>query len=160
MANYSFREDLSEGKEGEDFVINHLKKLGGELISKNDDNRYDVIIRRKGKNIKYEIKTDLFCKPTWDTGNIFVEVQCRGKKSGIMVSEAEWFVTYFINLNEIWYIRKNKLLDIIEKYKQNFIFKDNAGDPASETKGWMVPRYKFTKDFLVYNSNTLQRIQP
>ena len=102
MAHYNFKKDLNEGNKGEDVVINHLKKLGSDLISKNNDNRYDALIERNGEKIKYEIKTDVFCKPTFDTGNIFVEVECRGKKSGIMVTEAKWFVTYYKYLNEIF----------------------------------------------------------
>jgi hypothetical protein len=158
MAHYDFKKDLNEGNEGENLVIEHLKKLGSTLLSKNDDNRYDALIERDGKKIKYEIKTDVFCKPSYDTGNIFVEVQCRGKASGIMVTEAKWFVTYYKHLNEIWYIKTDKLIELIEKNKKNFIFKQFSGDTNSNTKGWLVPRWKFTEDFIIYDSNTFKQI--
>ena len=158
MAHYDFRKDLNEGNNGENLVIEHLKKLGGTLISKNNDNRFDAIIEVNGKSIKYEIKTDVFCKPTYDTGNLFIEIECRGKESGILVTEAEWFVTYYKHLNEIWYIKTPQLLKLIEEHKQNFIFKTFSGDKGSNTKGWLVPRWKFTDDFLIYNSNTFKKI--
>jgi len=158
MAHYNFRKDLNEGNKGENLVIEHLKKLGSTLISKNNDNRYDAIVERNGERIKYEIKTDIFCEPTNDSGNIFVEVECRGKASGIMVTEAVWFVTYYKELEEIWYIKTKDLLHLIETNKKNFFFKENAGDKGSNTKGWLVPRWKFTEDFLIYNSNTFKRI--
>lgn len=157
MAHYHFEKDLTEGNEGENLVIQHLKKLGGTLLSKNDDNQYDAIVERNGKKVKYEIKTDVFCKPSYDTGNIFVEVQCRGKESGIMVTKAQWFVTYFKHLEEIWYIKTKDLLKLIEEHKQNLLFKEFSGDKGSNTKGWLVPRWKFTEDFLVYDSKTLER---
>jgi len=158
MAHYNFRKDLNEGNNGENLVIEHLKKLGGTLISKNNDNRYDAIIEANGKSIKYEIKTDVFCELGNDSGNIFVEVECRGKASGIMVTEAQWFVTYYKHLNEIWYIKTPDFLKLIEENKQNFFFKKDAGDKGSNTKGWLVPRWKFTEDFLIYNSNTFDKI--
>jgi len=158
MAHYKFNKDLIEGEEGEKTVIEHLKKLGGGFLQDNKDNRYDVIIERNGKKIKYEIKTDVFCKPTFDSGNIFVEVECRGKKSGIMVTEAKWFVTYYKHLNEIWYIKTEDLLKIIEENKQNLMFKQFSGDYNSNTKGWLVPRWQFTQKFMVYNSNTFEKI--
>lgn len=153
MAYYNFNEDLSEGQKGENIVIEHLKKNGGTLISKNNDNRYDVIIERKGKKIKYEIKTDFFCNPNYDTGNIFVEVECRGKKSGIMVTEAKWFVTYFKHFNEIWYIKTKDLLEIIEKNKEFLKFLKNAGDSKSNTKGWLIPKWMYADYFKVFNLN-------
>ncbi len=158
MAHYDFKKDLNEGNKGENLVIEHLKKLGSTLISKNNDNRFDALIERNGKRIKYEIKTDVFCKPSFDTGNLFVEVECRGKASGIEVTEAEWFVTYYKHLNEIWYIKTQDLKDLIETNKKNFIFKTFSGDKGSNTKGWLVPRWKFTEDFQIYNSNTFEKI--
>jgi hypothetical protein len=158
MAHYNFKKDLNEGNKGENLVIEHLKKNGGVLLHKNNDNRYDALIERNGKSIKYEIKTDVFCKPEYDTGNIFVEVECRGKSSGIMVTEAEWFVTYYKYLNEIWYIKTPDMIQLIENNKKNLIFKTFSGDKNSNTKGWLVPRWKFTSDFLVFNSKTFKQI--
>lgn len=158
MAHYEFKEDLNEGNKGENIVIEHLKKSGGRLLSKNNDNKYDALIERNGQKIKYEIKTDVFCKPEYDTGNIYVEVECRGKASGIMVTEAKWFVTYFKHFNEIWYIKTNDLINLIEDNKQNLIKKENSGDKNSVTKGWLIPKWKFHESFSVFNSNTHNKL--
>lgn len=157
MAHYNFNKDISEGEEGELTVIEHLKKLGAIPLHQNKDNRYDVLVEKNGKNIRYEIKTDVFCKPDYDTGNIFVEVECRGKASGIMVTEAEWFVTYYKHLEEIWYIKTQDMLDLIEANKQNLVFKNFSGDQGSETKGWLIPRWRFTEAFKVYDSKTFNK---
>ena len=147
MANYDFKEDLILGNKGEDVVINDLQRIGGSLISKNDDNRYDIIMESKGKQIKYEIKTDVFCKPDYDTGNIFVEYECRGKQSGIMVTQAKWFVTYYKHLNEIWYIRTKDLLKLLNN--DDVRMTQFAGDNGSNTKGWLFPRFNYEEHFIV-----------
>tara|TARA_R110000851_G_scaffold119780_7_gene247781 strand:+ start:4236 stop:4733 length:498 start_codon:yes stop_codon:yes gene_type:complete len=157
MAHYNFNKDIYEGENGEMTVIEHLKKLGGTLLHQNKDKRYDAIIERKGKKIKYEIKTDVFCKPSYDTGNIYVEVECRGKKSGIMVTEADWFVTFFKHFNEIWYIKTEKIIELIEENKNILIKKENSGDKGSVTKGWLIPKWRFQENFIVFDSITHKR---
>jgi len=148
MANYNFNEDIIVGEDGEDVVINDLKDLGITLINKNKDNRYDInMMDGNGKEVKYEIKTDVFCRPEKDTGNIFVEYQCRGKFSGVLVTQAKWFVTYFKHLREIWYIQTDVLKKIIV---ENDIPKvEFSGDANSNTKGWLLPRYQYKKHFIV-----------
>ena len=147
MGKYDFRSDLPLGNEGEDVVIKQLQKMGAKLISKNNDNRYDFIMEKDNNQVKYEIKTDDYCKPTYDTGNMFIEFECRGKKSGIMVSEAKWFVTYYKHLNEIWYIQTQKLLNLINE--NNIRKHENSGDVGSNTKGWLFPRNNFKNHFII-----------
>ena len=48
--------------------------------------------------VTYEVKTDFKCAPLFDTGNLFIEYECRNKPSGISISQSDWFVTYFIYL--------------------------------------------------------------
>ena len=147
MGNYDFKQDLILGNKGEDIVIKDLQRMGANFISKNNDNKFDIIMESKGKEIKYEIKTDVFCKPDYDTGNIFVEYECRGKESGIMVTQAKWFVTYYKYLNEIWYIKTKDLLKLLNN---NDVRKTQyAGDNGSNTKGWLFPRLNYEKHFII-----------
>jgi len=147
MAKYDFKEDLIEGEKGEHAVIKDLESMGAEFISNNKDNRYDVKMKINGKEIKYEIKTDVYCKPDWDTNNIFIEYECRGKKSGIEVTEAKWFVTYFKYLREIWYIQTETLKHLLNMNK--FHTTEFSGDNGSNTKGYLMPRYRFKKHFII-----------
>jgi hypothetical protein len=147
MANYDFNADIIVGEDGEDVVIKDLKSLGGIFVSNNKDNRYDVIMNLNNKEVKYEIKTDVFCRPDNDTGNIFVEFECRGKFSGLLVTEAKWFVTYYKHLREIWYIQTDVLKKIITE--NTMPRTEFSGDENSNTKGWLVPRYQYKKHFLV-----------
>jgi hypothetical protein len=149
MANYDFRSDLVLGNKGEDVVIEDLKKMGAKLISKNNDNRWDLIMEVNDKQISYEIKTDVYCKPDYDTGNLFVEFECRGKPSGIIVTKAKWFVTYFKYLNEIWYIETDTLKMLIDVNENKIRQTKHSGDKNSNTKGYLFPRWKFKDDFII-----------
>jgi len=145
-----FNIDLITGEAGEDVVRKLLEDNQYSFISNNKDYRYDIIMERNGRQKKFEIKTDTFCKPNDDSGNLFVENECRGKESGIMVTEADWFVTYYQYLNEIWFIPPKKLINIC---CYNLGIRDIAsgGDFGSNTKGKLVPRERFRNQFIVVN---------
>ena len=147
MAEYNFTKDIVVGEHGELVVIKDLESVGATFIKDNKDNRYDVIMNINNEEIKYEIKTDVFCKPEYDTGNLFIEYECRGKSSGLMVTEAKWFVTYYKHLNEIWYIQSDVLKKVL---MDNDIRKTQfSGDANSNTKGWLLPRHQYKKHFIV-----------
>jgi hypothetical protein len=147
MGNYNFKQDITLGELGEEIIIKDLESMGGEFINDNKDNKYDIIMNMPNGEVKYEIKTDIFCMPIADTGNIFVEIECRGKDSGLMVTEAKWFVNLFLYLKEAWYIESDKLKELIE----NNDFKLNvfSGDANSNTKGYLIPRKDVREHFIV-----------
>lgn len=150
MANLDFKTDLVLGNEGEKVVETFLTSKGHTFVETNDDYRYDLKMIVNGEETTYEIKTDVKCAPLFDTGNIFIEYESRGKMSGISVTEAKWFVTYFKYFDELWFIKSNKLRDLIQNNDFN-IFKD-AGDINSETHGYLINRKKFKKYFYVYKT--------
>ena len=148
MANLNFKTDLKLGNEGEQVVVEFLKTKGCTYLKSNNDNKYDIMLTNsKGDEITYEIKTDVKCAPLFDTGNLFVEYSSRGKGSGIQTTQADWFVTYFPYLNELWFIKSDKLYDLIEENTPP-TFKD-AGDIGSETHGFLINRKEFKNHFYV-----------
>jgi hypothetical protein len=153
MANYNFEKDIELGEEGEKVVIKDLELVGGTFINDNKNNTHDLMMEMpiRGsstrKLVSYEVKTDVFCRPDLDTGNIFIEFESRGKESGISVTKAEWFVTYFKHFNEIWYIKSDKLRKLISE--NDFKVHGDSGDLGSNTKGYLIPRYQFKKFFKV-----------
>jgi len=148
MANLNFKQDLNLSKTGEIEIKTFLEKKGLTFVSSNDDNKYDLIMRKDNKEISYEIKTDFKCAPLFDTGNIFVEFECRNHPSGISVTQSDWFVTYFIYLKELWFIKSEKLKTLISQ--NNFQIFIDAGDVNSETKGYLINRKDFKRFFNVY----------
>lgn len=147
MGELSFKLDLITGNYGEDRVVEWLVAHGAEEIEENHDNKYDRKLKYKNQIITYEIKTDVFCAPISDTGNMFIEFECRGKLSGIAVTEAKWFVTIYWFLNQIWFIETDKLKKLIKE--NNFPVTDNSGDVNSNTKGYLIKRKDFKKHFKI-----------
>ena len=147
MANYNFNKDLAIGEKGEKAVLFDLESMGAKFIDDNKDNCYDLLVEKSGIQLKYEIKTDVYCFPQFDTGNMFIEFECRGKTSGIEVTKADWFVMHYKYLKEIWYIKTNELKELI---KNNHFFKTEfSGDQNSNTKGYLIPREEYKEYFIV-----------
>jgi hypothetical protein len=143
MANYNFKQDVLLGEEGEMVILNDLITMGATYDSNNKTNTHDIIVNFKGKNIHYECKTDFFD----DTGNMFIETSCRGKASGIEVTKADWFVTYFKKLNEVWYIKTNRLKQILNEHTHRKT--TQCGDDGSNTEGVLLNKNQFRDDFIV-----------
>lgn len=147
MANLNFKTDLKLGNDGESVIINFLESKGCTYVDSNNDNKYDLKMVTKGKETTYEIKTDVKIAPVYDTGNIFIEYESRGKSSGISVTQADWFVTYFKYLKEIWFIKSKTLKELISEYKFPIFY--DAGDVGSATHGYLIKRKDFKKYFHV-----------
>jgi hypothetical protein len=145
---YNFDKDLIKGEAGEDEIVNYMVGLGFEFVSRNNDNRYDAIMKFDSIEYKYEFKTDMYCAPKNDTKNLVVEIRSRGKDSGITVTEADYFVTYYPHLGEIWNIKTSDLKKLIEE--NNIKLKEGAGDPNSNTVFHLVHRPTYRKHFKVH----------
>jgi hypothetical protein len=148
MANLNFNQDLVLGNSGEIVIKEFLERKGCEFINLNDDNQYDLKMKKNNNEITYEIKTDVLVAPIYDTGNIFIEFESRGKKSGISVSKADWFVTYFKYLKEIWFIKSETLKTLIQENEFPIFY--DAGDVGSATHGYLIKRKDFKEYFHVY----------
>lgn len=149
-----FSKDINYGLLGEKVILDDLKSLGGIPMPEArhlefftavnlSDNRYDFAISHNGKKITYECKTDFYK----DTGNLFVEIKCRDKWSGICVTKADWFVTYFKTTNEIWYIKTEDLKQLIKNNEHRL--STMAGDKGSRTKGYLIDKNKYREHFIV-----------
>lgn len=148
MGKYNFREDIKIGEEGENIIRMDLESDGWTFVSDNKDNKFDIIMKNsEDVEASFEIKTDVLCRPDRDTSNLFIEFECRGKESGVVVSKADYFVTYLPHLKDAWYIKTNDLRELIKN--NNFKVATQAGDYKSNTKGYLIPRYQFKKHFKV-----------
>lgn len=115
VANSKFDLDLKFGEEGEQW----LKLLADER--------------------KLEVKRDrMWAK----TGNIFFEYECRGKPSGLFITEADYFayILYRDGVNIAVYIWKT---DVVRAVIGNWIetkkYKLISGGDALAVKGLVVP---------------------
>lgn len=151
MSKDKFLKDLKFGNDGETIVFNHLKTLKEniELIEECNTGDYDFKIDMDGKIITYEVKTeDQYCKPGKNTGNIFVEIECNGKITGIMRSKADWYVFYLPHYKQIWYIKSQTLKKLLGI--SDFELKENSGD-GGLVIGYVIPRNQVRKYFKIFN---------
>ena len=78
---------------------------------------------------------------------MFIEYQSRDNPSGITVSKADWFVTYFKEFDELWYIRTEELKQLVRT--NEFPEAKFSGDDGSDTRGYLIPRYQYKNKFKV-----------
>jgi hypothetical protein len=85
-----FYQDLIIGQQGEKTVGDYLTRQGATNLTYNNDKRYDIRYTTQERvEETLEVKTDrLFSQ----TGNVAIEIQSRGKKSGIITSQATRWV--------------------------------------------------------------------
>jgi|APCry1669189534_1035231.scaffolds.fasta_scaffold19799_3 hypothetical protein len=152
MANLNFKKDLELSSVGELKVKEFLESKGCIYQASNNDNKFDLKMTKNNKDTTYEIKTDFKCAPLFDTGNLFIEYECRNRPSGISVTQADWFVTYFLYLDELWFIKSEDLKKLI--FDNNFPVFIDAGDINSETKGYLINRKNYRNYFHVYKTQT------
>jgi phage terminase large subunit-like protein len=152
MANYDFKKDILIGEDGEKIILEDLEHKGAKYSSDNKTNSHDLIVTYKDSQISYECKTDVYP----NTGNLFVEISCRGKESGIMVTRAKWFVTYFKTTNQIWYIETDKLKELITNFTHRKV--SNCGDANSGTTGYLIKKNDYKNHFQIYDSITHEKI--
>lgn len=166
---YDYELDKRSGDKGEETVIKFLEKqfnlkyVGdseGEKLS-----HYDMLFKDiYNKDVTYEVKTDLYCKPSRDTGNIAIEHRRKGYKdetqieeTGIRKSKSHYYIYYFWNLNELWMIKTPELRKLIF----DMVDSGEIGVPGTRKHKWMgdgqrslsylIPRQKHRDRFLVYN---------
>ena len=109
----------------------------------NNDNKFDIDLQygqvREEKlsdilqNAKIEVKTE---RDKWkETGNICIEFSCRGKPSGIAVTEAKWWVHVLANGDDtscMLMFPTEKLKEIARKYYANGKIVDGGDDNLSK----------------------------
>lgn len=163
-----FGNDIIIGEVGENLFKRYLTNHKGlTFIRKSEDKKelkkWDLEFLFNNKNVKYEIKTDVYILPgkwitpngwdkkIWvngkDTGNIFIEYHSRGVDSGIVTTTADVWVNIFFHLDEIWIIPVDKLRTLINI--NEFPVSEESGDINSHTKGYLIPREEFRNHFKV-----------
>lgn len=173
------------GEMGAEIIILFLATKGCVYLSKGNDNRYDFIMLRGGKETMMELKTDTkhmlsgyneeTNKFEGESYNVFFETAGRDGKSGIRVTESPVFITYFPIIDEMYIsdtatVLKHFMpfLDGYDKHKNvkpadsNMTYVEDgikfhwkSGDPNSGTKGFLVNRIKHKKDFFTYIAKPL-----
>ena len=144
---YSFSKDIQLGEFGESVVRDYMIFKKYQFIEKLTNYKYDLKMLYNNIAYTYEVKTDVY--PV-DTGNIVIEFECRDKPSGIAVTEADYFVTYFLHFGEIWNIRTDKLRYMINYFKPRIF--EKAGDAGSNTRLYGFRKKEVEKFFKIHKN--------
>ena len=149
MGSYDFETDIKEGEDGEKIVALFLWAQGLELRGYNKDYKYDLRMYSpsKSREMLFEVKTDDYCTPSADTGNIAVEIKYKGNPSGISKTYADWFVYYYKHLEteNLWMIQVQNLKELIKTNMDDIKFV-NGGD-NNDSYIALIPRDKFRSSF-------------
>tara|TARA_R110002167_G_scaffold43280_3_gene130851 strand:- start:1035 stop:1418 length:384 start_codon:yes stop_codon:yes gene_type:complete len=117
--NADFRYDLKVGQAGEKLLAEMLGGTKGDTI---------------------EVKSEI---DRWvETGNHFVEMWSRGKRSGLSTTQAKYWAVNFYKDDEFQHniiLRVDKLKKIIKLYRDTDTIRKKQGGDSNTSKGWLVP---------------------
>lgn len=132
MGYYDFTTDLLNAQSKEVELADLLRARGKvAYVSLNNDSRWDLeATMPDGRFVTVEVKNDMLHART---GNLGVEFECRGKKSGINVTMADWWC--FALHDGFWVIPTHKLRDLIDR--KLFFRVAVGGDAGSCTKMYL-----------------------
>jgi len=139
MGIYDFKTDLPNAEKVADRFENLLKKSGYTTVRAPNGYFPDWDIKAiqpgTGKVVTFEIKFDSMSD---ETGNIAIEYECRGKRSGISITKATYWVQFFDNTFHIVSVEtlREKMLSL--KHRDVI-----GGDPGSNTKMYLIKKDKF-----------------
>lgn len=148
FGEYNFKKDVKKGEYLESIVYKMISNRCKDVykISFNNDYKYDIVVLFNDMTFcTIEVKYDMMSAKT---GNIAIETMCRGKNSGINSSTADYFIYGIIikdNL-KIFIIRREKLIDIINKNKFKTVYGGDCvmGNPS--TKMIIMPVEQFIEN--------------
>ena len=160
MAHYDFEKDDVVGREGEQFAAEQLQAKGYKLISFNSDYRYDIKMEYKGKVVTFEVKTCVYRKHgvLVNTGNMAIEYKCRGKYSGISVTEADYFIYLQVVTNEMLICKVSDLKAYLKSSPDEYRKTTNSGDNGSKTHLCLIRRDVVKKKFFKSISVNLENL--
>jgi len=136
MPNYDFKKDFPIAQKTEHEVADLLVKLyNADIISFEKTNKYDILAKIHQKEYKFEVKEDFTCQKT---GNVGLEFACRGKPSGIQVSQADFYI-YKIHAPDgiiRYFLLQTIILKDMIKNEQYFRIV-NGGDEGSNSMNYL-----------------------
>ena len=128
----TFSEDVILGEETEYNILGIIKKKYPNAYKiQGEFKAYDIYVPEK--DIKIEVKRDTGSNKT---NNYFIECYCNGQASGILSTEADYWVIYDEN-KYIW-IDKNVLWDLCQNRGKKWKGMTEGG--CSEVEAYLVPQ--------------------
>lgn len=137
MSHYNFKSDLPISKATDQQISDYLcANQGMTQVSTCNTNAYDLLMKDStGKQFTIETKEDFTCERT---GNVGVEYHCRGKPSGISVSQADFYYYKIHEPGGIISLYKIPTAELKAMIAQRLYCRDiTGGDPGSNSKNYL-----------------------
>jgi len=168
MANYDFKPDLRDGQQGQNVMKFFLESyFGFKYLGQGYTSAFDLRMRDEAekRTLLYEIKTDLYEKDyATGTGNLVLEYECRGKRSGIQKSKADYYIWYLplLDRDQIWMASLDTLLFCIgrKRWKVQPIGEYSARMGEKSGLAYMIPRYDDKTFFEVFSTDNRGNFWP
>lgn len=143
-----FKEDLEEGKRWENVVILFLvSNFKFKWLKQADVKEFDLYGEHEdGRMISFEVKTDMY---ETDTGNMAIESESRGKPSGIMATESDYFIYFYPRLNQMYLIDSQELKEIVKDGEHRVVM----GGDGNTSRLHLLPRSKYANRFKLILDN-------
>ena len=144
MPHYDFKKDFAIAQKTEHEVAKLLEDTYGlSILGFNNNYKYDILLKStEGKKFTIEVKEDFICETT---GNVGLEFECRGKLSGISISEVDYYL-YKLHTRDygiIFVVQKTKMLK--QKISDEKYFRIvNGGDEGSNSMNYLFKLREFT----------------
>ena len=146
--------DLDQGNKGERVIADYITKKKPEykIAYYRNDKWYDF--RMTGDTVEdktFEVKTDCFEKlKGYYTNNMFIEIKCNGRDSGITSSKADYFVYYFPYHELAYFVEMDKIREFFntDEKRTGIRLATQSGDGGRVT-GYVVDRHKWKSIFNV-----------
>lgn len=145
---YDFKQDFPIAQRTEREVGEILEqRYQGKVMEYGKTNKYDILFKTNTRLLKFEVKEDFTCEKT---GNVGVEFECRGKPSGIQVSEADFYI-YKVHSqygDVRYFLCSTKCLKKMIADKEYFRIV-TGGDPGSNSKNYLFKYETFIRNFKI-----------
>ncbi|QDP48649.1 MAG: hypothetical protein Unbinned97contig1000_34 [Prokaryotic dsDNA virus sp.] len=136
----NFKTDLEYGKEAEEIILAKVKKKYPKaFMIEGEHKAYDIFVPEK--NMGIEIKSD---RQADYTGNVFIEIECNKRISGILTTTAEWYVyktkslIYWCKVKDI----QNFIISNVNKLSD---FNNTPKGETSVVRGFLIRTEDFRK---------------
>lgn len=145
FGEYDFKKDISKGIEAEEYISKIILERDDSVLKilPNENSKFDrMIVFKDGTFCTIEVKNDILSEKT---NNVAIEIFCRGKKSGVMSSEADYFV-YFVRYKKetkIYITRRTKLIELIKTNKFRIVSGGDTWNGEPSTRMVLVPKDVF-----------------
>ena len=136
----TFEKDLQFGKDAEGLILKKIQaKYPLAFMIEGKFKAFDIFVPEIEQGV--EVKCD---RQAEHTGNIFIEIECNGKHSGIQTTRAGFYV-YQTKIRTFWVKSDDIKRYLIANAKDVPMFQNTQKGEYSAVRGYLIPIEDFDR---------------